>query len=214
MKLLSVKKVVGSLPFMSVGQARRMYELIETYQIREILELGFYHGVSTCYLAGALDECGGGHITTIDRVNAKKLRPNLESLLSQLNLKTRVTRYFEPRSYHWRLMKMLAEPTRPYFDLCYLDGGHDWSNSGFAFFLADKMLKPGGWFVMDDLNWTMHKCGNNLKRPQEERITPQLRNVWDLLIREHPCYGNFMEDGDWAYAQKLRWSSADSERAT
>ena len=46
-----------------------------------LLELGVKHGVSTCYMAGALDELGEGTITTIDLEHSEKIEPNIESLL-------------------------------------------------------------------------------------------------------------------------------------
>ena len=51
-------------------------------------------------------------------------------------------------------MKMLAQYPSPKFDFCYIDGGHNWSDTGFAFFLVDRLLKSNGIIVFDDLDWT------------------------------------------------------------
>ncbi len=66
MKAIDVKQHVGKTPYMKLKKANFFYDLIEAHQLRSILELGFFHGVSTVYLAGALEEIGGGKITTID----------------------------------------------------------------------------------------------------------------------------------------------------
>ena len=40
------------------------------------------------------------------------------------------------------------------YDFCFIDGAHTWDTDGFAFCLVDRMLRPGGWIIFDDLNWT------------------------------------------------------------
>lgn len=204
MSLLKVKEVVGDLPYMSLKQASIMAEFIQQNRISNILELGFFHGVSTCYLAAALEEMGGGSIVTIDLHSAKQRQPNIEMLLAKCGYLDRVDFYYEPVSYNWRLMKLIEE-NRITFDLCYLDGGHDWYNTGYAFFLVDKLLQPGGWIVFDDLDWTMEHLNTPwaLKKPLEERVTPQVRKVWELLVKPHPNYHNFRQQGSWGYAQKV-----------
>jgi predicted O-methyltransferase YrrM len=174
-----------------------------------LLELGFHHGVSTCYLAWALEELGQGHLTTIDRLRAKNLSPNVEELLTRLGVRDRVTVYYEPTSYVWRLMKLLEAERRPTFDFCYIDGAHSWFVDGFAFYLVDQMLENGGWILFDDLNWTYAASpslsGTPLVRsmPDDERTTPQIRQVYELLVKTHPSYGEFHEADGWAWARKI-----------
>lgn len=130
---------------MNLNQAQKLTTFLESNNLYNLLELGFAHGVSSCYMAGYLEEVGKGHLTTIDLRIAKTNRnPNIEELLSKLNLKQYVTPFFERVSYNWRLMKLIEENKKPIFDFCYIDGAHDWYNDGFAFFLVDKLLKPGG----------------------------------------------------------------------
>ncbi len=77
MKPDNVKKIVGDLPYMSLEQGEMISGFIHQHRIRNILELGFNHGVSTCYMAAALDEQGGGSITTIDLESARIKQPNI-----------------------------------------------------------------------------------------------------------------------------------------
>jgi predicted O-methyltransferase YrrM len=204
MNLEKIKQIVGDLPYMRLEVARVMTNFIHTNNISTILELGFYHGVSTCYMAGALAEVGEGSIVTIDLHSAKQRQPNIEQLLEKCGYLDLVTFYYEPVSYNWRLMKLIEE-NKLKFDLCYLDGGHDWYNTGYAFFLVDKLLQPGGWIIFDDLDWTMENVDAKwaLRKPLEERNTPQVRKVWELLVKTHPNYINFREEGRWGYAQKV-----------
>ncbi|MDD3012974.1 MAG: class I SAM-dependent methyltransferase [Candidatus Gastranaerophilales bacterium] len=193
-----------------------MTDFILENKFKNILELGFYHGVSTCYIAGAIDELGGGKVTTIDLETVRTKDPNIETLLTDLGLREYVDIYFEPKSYIWRLMKMIEADPSPRFDFCYIDGGHNWYDTGYAFFLIDKLLLPGGWIIFDDLDWAYdnYPAMKNLefvkRLPEEERITPQVRKVYELLVKQHPNYGEFMEkqwesleNQNWAYAKKL-----------
>jgi predicted O-methyltransferase YrrM len=204
MNLIKVKQVVEDLPYMSLKKAQVMEDFIRKHSISNILELGFFHGVSTCYMAAALEEVDQGSIVSIDLHSAQKRQPNIEELLEKCGYLETVEFYYEPASYNWRLMKLIEAQERT-FDLCYLDGGHDWYNTGLAFFLVDKLLRPGGWIIFDDLDWTMEHIEAQwaLRKPEEERITPQVRKVWELLVKTHPQYSNFYEQGGWGYAQKV-----------
>lgn len=208
MKIEQVREVVEGLCCMTFEQATTMSRFIAEHRFTKILELGFHHGVSTCYMAAAVDELGGGHITTIDLEGARETQPGLEELLDRLGLQGYVTPYFEPTSYTWRLMRMLEQDPQPRFDFCYLDGAHDWFSDGFAFFLVDRLLEPGGWIVFDDLDWSYSvspslKGTERVRRmPADERDTAQVRKVYELLVKSHPSYDEFSERGGWAYARK------------
>ena len=196
---------------MSFGQAKYLERFIKSKNLSKLLELGFAHGVSTCYLASILDDCGGGHLTTIDLLSAKHRKPNLEELLYKLNLRDYVSIYYEYESYNWRLMKFIEEKDEPIFDFCYIDGAHDWNVDGFAFLLVDKLLKPGGWIVFDDMDWSfgsspsMKNIPRVLNMPSEVKNTPHISKVFDLLVKPHPDYGNFeVTDFGWGIAQKIK----------
>jgi predicted O-methyltransferase YrrM len=210
-----VKAVLGDLPDMTLRQAWTLSSFIREHRVHDILELGFRHGVSTCYLAAALEESEGGRVTTIDLETSRDNNPSIETLLERTGLKDRVVVFREPTSYNWRLMKMLESEPRPLFDLCYLDGAHDWFVDGLAFFLVDRLLRPGGWIVFDDLDWTYARSPSMKdldlvkNMPAEERDTPHVRKIYELLVKTHPCYGDFRDEGHWAYAHKMTSSPLD-----
>ena len=203
-----VKKIVGDTPCMVPHQADRITSFIEENALYDVLELGFAHGVSTSYMAAALGRLGQGSITAIDTYMAKDRNPRIEYLLEQVGELDRVNIFYEPTSYTWRLMKFLEEDPQPRFDLCYLDGAHNWFVDGFAFFLVDRLLRPGAWIIFDDLNWTYDRSPSlknteGVKQmPEDERSTPQIKKVYELLVKTHPDYHNFSVEGSWAFAQK------------
>ena len=104
-----VREKFDNLPYMTYRQARKIKEFITSNNLAKCLELGFYHGKSSAFIASILKEHGRGHLTTIDKVEAKNLNPNIGKILSELNISDWVTYYYEPRSYTWRLMKLLEE---------------------------------------------------------------------------------------------------------
>ncbi len=135
-----VREKFGHLPYMTYGQAKKLQEFLTERNLANYLELGFYHGKSSAFIASILKEHGRGHLTTIDKVEAKNLSPNIGEILSELNISDWVTYYYEPRSYTWRLMKMLEEDLRPRFDFCYINEGHSWDVSGFGFLMLSRAV--------------------------------------------------------------------------
>ncbi|MCP1727895.1 SAM-dependent methyltransferase [Natronospira proteinivora] len=58
-------------------------------------------------------------------------------------------------SYNWPLGKLMDQFSYPIFDYVYLDGAHTWAVDALTFFLADRLLKPGGYFDFDDYGWRL-----------------------------------------------------------
>jgi predicted O-methyltransferase YrrM len=204
-----IKERLGDLPYMRLEEGEKVFNLIQTHRLYKCLELGFYHGASSAYIAGAVEELGRGSLTTIDLERARNLQPNIGEVLTLLGLEKWVEYYFEPTSYNWRLMKFLEDGLQGQFDFCYIDGGHTWYSTGFAFFLVTKLLRPGGWIIFDDLDWTheAERAGGILRveaMPSEEKLTPQVRRVYELLVKTDPSFDLFFEEGQWGYARKRK----------
>jgi predicted O-methyltransferase YrrM len=206
-----VENLFGGLEYMRHEEALQMRDLVFTHGLRDILEIGFYHGKSSAYFAAMLEDLGEGHLVTIDLENARSREPNIDALLSTLGLAHRVTPVFAERSYTWELGKMVQAAPRPQFDLCYFDGGHTWDATGFGFVLVDLLLRPGGWIVFDDLDWTIEGAipemtrvpAHWLERSADEQAAPAVRMVFDLLA---PHFGyidrHTINGGRWGIARK------------
>lgn len=200
----------GRLKYMGIDQARFLRDFIRTHDLSELLELGFFQGKSTAFMAAILEELGRGHITTMDREGAKKRRPPIERVLADLRLAHRVTPIYSHRSFTWELRRLLAQSPRPEFDLCYIDGAHTWDGAGFSFLLVDVLLKPGGWVIFDDLDWSISRspaATKDAKRysqySEEEKQAKQVRDVWQILLPERGYHNSYEEHRfHWGIAQK------------
>jgi predicted O-methyltransferase YrrM len=223
MNLDHLLEILGDMHYpalTSPEDGEKLNRFIRESPVTDVLELGFAHGTSTCYMAAGLDERGEGHITTIDREAAREREPNILGLLEHTGLAQYVDPVFAATSYNWELMKVVQRQTKggttvPCFDFCFLDGAHSWETDGLAFFLVDKLLKPGGWILLDDLHWSygnsegLRDTEKVKAMPADERDTPQIMKVLALLVMQHPAYTKFQIQGNWAWVGKTAGDGGD-----
>lgn len=220
MKLENIKKLVEGVPYVLPEMASDLYQFIIKEKPQNCLELGFAHGASSCYVAAALDEVGSGHLTSVDLISALEWLkpPAIEDLLARTGLENTVSVKREHTSYTWFLKKEIERHTKnnncqPVYDFCFIDGAKNWTIDGITFFLVDKLLKPGGWIVFDDLQWTYASKLNEGKKKSggvsmlemgsDELSQPHIELIFQLLVMQHPSYANFkVKDNWWAWAQK------------
>ena len=107
-------------------------------------------------------------------------------------------------SYNWWLKEQVAARSdrdgnvEGVYDLCYLDGAHNWTVDGLAVILIEKLLRPGGSLLLDDYNWT-HRSDPHGQRERgvffplskAERDEPHIRSVFELIVKPHPLLGEF-----------------------
>jgi len=218
MKFAEVQTLVGSVPFISPEHGLELYQMILRERPAEILELGIAHGTATCYMAAALEEIGGRRVTAVDLAGATFV-PSAEMQLARCGLGRFADLVRMQTGYTWFLhdeirMQTSGNECTPKYDLCIIDGPKNWTIDGCAFFLVDKLLKPGGWLIFDDYAWTYEGAGasrdatdgiSHRTLSEDERTTPQIREVFELLVLPHPNYSNFVvqDHKDWAMAQKI-----------
>jgi predicted O-methyltransferase YrrM len=220
---------VEGIPFMSPELGRRVYDHIRASRPEQVLELGTAHGVSAAYMAAALEANDHGHLTTVDHAGAR-FDPSPESVLTRAGLVHRATIVREHSSYNWFLKEELerqsdeAGNATPRYDFCYLDGAKNFNIDGLAVVLVEKLLKPGGWLLMDDLEWTYRDNqwivpagdGHPLGPLSDTELTePHLRAVFELIVKQHPSFTRFRREDEWyGWAQKLPGSERRYELAS
>jgi predicted O-methyltransferase YrrM len=205
-----IARFLEAVPHMPPDRGKLIYEFVRNARPAYSLELGFAHGTSSCYIAAALQENGSGTLLTIDHERAKQRVPNIFTLMEHTGVGVFIEPAFCSRSYTWELMKLIElhtadGVTTPVFDFVFIDGGHTWDSDGFSFLLADRLLKPGGWVLFDDVNWKpSFNAGEDwLKEmPEEERDVAHVEKIVSLLLVPHPSYTDFSYDGTWAWARK------------
>ena len=146
-----VARAVAGVPFMSPEQGRLVHDHIARSGAVDVLELGTAHGVGAAYMASA-----GARVTTVDHAGAS-YDPSPEEVVARAGVADRVTIVREFSSYTWWLKERVQERSDthgnvdPCFDFVYLDGAKNWTIDGLAVVLVEKLLRPGGWLLMDDL---------------------------------------------------------------
>lgn len=216
MKFDNIAKTVENIPYTQKERGHILFNYILKYQPQHCLELGFAHGVASCYIAAALEENQSGTLTTVDLLSSKNLQPNIEELLAKANLLSYVDIHREKNSYTWFLKKEIEKNTlnyscSPKYDLCFIDGPKNWTIDGCSFFLVDKLLNENGYIIFDDYNWTYDEYskseidGLSIREMSDDQIqSPNIQLIFQLLVMQHPNYSNFVIDDDWAWAQKVR----------
>jgi predicted O-methyltransferase YrrM len=212
----TVAAALAGVPFMSPDQGRIVYDHVRATRPAEVLELGTAHGVGAAYMATALADNGSGSLTTVDFA-AAAYDPPPEDVLARAGVADRVTVVREFSSYTWWLKEQLAARSdadgnvEPRFDFVYLDGAKNWTIDGLAVVLVEKLLRPGGWLLLDDLDWTYSDdparaaTDGVAKRDlsERERTQPHIRAVFDLIVAQHPSFTELrVQDEWWGWARK------------
>ena len=219
MKFQQIAAHLDGIPYTSPQKGQLFYNFILANAPRASLELGFAHGVSSCYIAAALAELGSGHLTCVDLEVSKTFTPSIETLLDRTGLSSYVTVAREKTGYNWFLKKKIEERSvdtrcEPCYDFCFIDGAKNWTIDGFAFFLVDKLLKTPGWLLFDDYSWSyadqQARTGKTAtagiehqQLSEEEFHKPHIAEIFQYLVMQHPGYSHFrIVDDQLAYAQK------------
>ena len=200
-----VARAIAGIPFMSPAQGRLVYDHVKRTDATDVLELGTAHGVGAAYMAAA-----GANVTTVDFAGAS-YDPSPEAVVAKAGVADRVAIVREYSSYTWWLKTQVETHSGPQYDFVYLDGAKNWTIDGLAVILIEKLLRPGGWLLMDDLEWTYAQdpgreatdgiVHRELSEP--ERTQPHLRAVFDLIVAQHPSFTELRrEDEWWGWARK------------
>ena len=207
MKLQSVHEAIGSLLFLRLRDARVLYDLIAGERVGAILHLGVFSAAAVVYLAGAAAEVGNGELQVVAPPTQIDKLPSIIQALEACGLTEHVHFHADPFGSHWWLMKRLTEQPRPYFDLCFLDLPPNFHDAGMAFFLARRLVRPGGWFVLNSMEYTYRDSPSRgkpwvLKMTEEEQVTAQIERVFSLLVMEDESLETFRVKGNLGIARK------------
>src|SRR3954465_15845575 len=204
-----VARAIAGIPFMSPAQGRLVYDHVKRTDATDALELGTAHGVGAAYMAAA-----GANVTTVDFAGAQ-YDPSPEETARRAGVQFTIVREFS--TYNWWLKEQIAARSdahgnvEPAYDFVYLDGAKNWTIDGLAVVLIEKLLRPGGWLLMDDLQWTYAQDPGrgatdgivHRELSEREGTEPHLRAVFDLIVAQHPSFSELRrQDEWWGWARK------------
>jgi predicted O-methyltransferase YrrM len=197
-------------PHISPQQGRVLYDHLRATKPETLLELGTAHGVSAAYIAAAIEANGYGRLTTVDSSQFRWQDPAPEEVLAFVGLRDWVSFERSYSTYNWFLKEQIEQRSdtsgncEPLYDFCFLDGQKNWTVDGLAVFLIEKLLRPGGWLLMDDLGWTYspdrqgwHYTIDIGTLSEKERREPHMRAVFDLIIKQHPAFTELRIQDEW-----------------
>jgi len=170
-------------------------DFLATTNCKVIAEVGVGVGSTSMAIAQWLDGKGMLHLfdfqERVDMVAEQLRQKGYRNVVAHGNSKRLLD------SYNWSLMKLLREHEHPIFDYVYLDGAHTWAVDALAFFLIDRLLRPGGYIDFDDYDWTIsssptvnpkvYPIMNKLYTPEQVN-EPNVKLIVDLLVRRDASY--------------------------
>jgi hypothetical protein len=175
--------------------------LIRDTKSQTVAEIGIYEGHTSLAIAKILNGSGELHLfdyqDRIDDVKKKIERAGYN------NIRTFGSSYKLLDSYNWQLAKLIEKNDCPIYDYIFLDGAHTFAIDALTFFLADRLLKIGGYFDFDDYYW---KLGTSpTLRPErfpltaklytrEQIDTGQVEMIVRLLVRKSGRYRELVEN--------------------
>ncbi|MCK5521706.1 MAG: class I SAM-dependent methyltransferase [Thiomargarita sp.] len=191
---------------------RYLYQFIVDNKLQACIELGTGFGATSCMMGAAVKELNQGKVITIDKYLHHPV--NVKVLMRHVGLSDEsIEVVADELGYNWFLAELIREQTHdgvclPIFDFCLLDGAHEWEPDALAFSLMAKLLKPGGWIAIDDINFFLRMIPNWQEShgtyTDKELDTFQMRMVYELVVQQHPDFGDFhlTHDGRIGWARK------------
>jgi predicted O-methyltransferase YrrM len=230
MKFEDAARIVDTVPapHIPASRGRVLYDHIREHRPEKLLELGTARGGSAIFMAAALEANGAGQLTTVDSSRWNWRNPTPREVIDRSGLAHRITLDKRYSTYTWFLKTELERcldesgAVWPEYDFIFLDGAKYWSTDGLAVVLMEKLLRPGGWLLLDDLGWTYEQHTDQKRHyeievgqlSEEERTQPHLRSVFDLLIRPNEAFDRFLiQDDWWGWARKAPAGPPAGDRA-
>ena len=173
----------------SLTRQTKTIEFLKTTDCQVIAEIGVYMGATSTEFAKFLNGRGELHLFDFEdnvlEVTCRLNEMGYHNVIGHGNSRKIMD------SYNWSLMKMIQAHKEPVFDYVFVDGAHSWAVDALAFFLTDKLLKPGGYIDFDDYDWTFKDfCFPPFRKmyTREQIETPQVGLLIDLLVKRDPHY--------------------------
>lgn len=129
-------------------------------------EFGAFHGGTALAVLDYFPNC---RVYLFDySYSVEIMRKNLAKHLSRISFFENSQKFLD--SYNSTFAKLISEETLE-FDYIFIDGAHTFAVDGLTYFLADFVLKPGGYIDFDDYDWTIHTSSLKSNRVMKKLYT-------------------------------------------
>lgn len=189
----------GSIFLLPENAMRDIYQFIIDNQLTRCIELGTGFGATTCAMTAAVEELGTGKVTSVDMYEHQPV--NVHVLTKHIELSEQQLEFISDElGYNWYLPELIKQQTQhdvcePLFDFCLLDGAHEWEPDALAFMLVARLIKPGGWIAVDDINYFFRLIPGwenfHQDKTDRELDTLQMEMVYELMVKTHPDFCDF-----------------------
>lgn len=133
-----------------VDEGRFLHDLVAKHpEIARTLEVGCAFGLSSLHITGATHGRSGAHHVIVDPFQTTDWRS-----IGVDNLRRAGVTAFElvEEPSELALPRLLSEGVEP-FDLIFVDGWHTFDHTLLDMFYATRLLRVGGYLVVDDCGW-------------------------------------------------------------
>lgn len=169
-------KGIASTSLKSKKLARLLFRIADYYHCQNIIELGTSLGITTCYLAGAVD---GGRIITIE--GDKNIADIAGANFDKAGLKN--IQIIQSR-FDDALPELLRQS--PSLDLLFVDGNHQEAPTLHYFESFLPKAHNDSIFIFDDIHWSkgMENAWQKIKSHPKVRLTIDLFFIGIVFFKE------------------------------
>lgn len=171
---LEVRKISGKSSI-KPKYGRLLYQLVEKYQPKTILELGTSLGISTAYMAAANTDAT---IITIEAIEEKQaIAKSYHKAYNLSNIQ------YQNGCFEDVLAKT---GTHKKYDFIFLDGDHDYQPTLKYFNMLKNHIHHDTIFVIDDIHWSkgMEAAWNKIKLANEVTLSIDLYQMGLIFFKK------------------------------
>jgi|GEM_PF-4917297 len=178
-KIENIRDVTFASVKPSYGQM--LYALVRDFKPQQCLELGTCLGISSAFIASALQLNGGGSLVTFEGSASRS--GYAQSVLKELELEN-IEHVVGP------FQQTLVPQLKNYraLDFCYIDGHHDGKATVSYFESILPLLTEGAVVVIDDITWSggMKEAWSEIKSREEVALSVDTYMMGICQIRRKP----------------------------
>lgn len=176
-----------------------LYNIVSSIRPERTLEVGLAYGGSTLFICEALRSNGTGYHTAMDPYQHSSYHDVGLLNVERAGFESMVTFYDEESCQV--LPRLLAEGQ--HYGFMFIDGDHRFDGILIDFYYADKMLEPGGFLVLHDMDHaSVQKAASFILRNRAYALVPPIHMKAPPFMRR---FGEFLKNVVRTPLEPLLW---------